>query len=105
MEQKREARVYQTPEIVDYGTLVDLPRARIDVPQVSVVIVTWNSGLELLDCLRSLAANPPSVAWEAIVVDNGSTDGSISRVRAELPWVRVIANTRNRGLPAANNQG
>ena len=74
-------------------------------PEVSVVIVTWNSGDELLACLRSLQANPPSVAWEAIVVDNGSSDGSIARLRQELPWARVIANQRNRGLAAANNQG
>lgn len=76
-----------------------------DRPELSVVIVTWNSGPELLACLRSLQYNPPTVAWEAIVVDNGSTDGSIARVREELPWVRVIANGHNRGLAAANNQG
>ena len=70
-----------------------------------MVIVTWNSGPELLTCLRSLQDNQPSVAWEAIVVDNGSTDGSIARVRSELPWVRVIANGRNRGLAGGNNQG
>src|SRR5579859_4171646 len=73
--------------------------------EVSVVIVTWNSGQPLLDCLHSLREHPPSAAWEAIVVDNGSTDGSLERVRAELPWVRVIANGHNRGLAAANNQG
>jgi GT2 family glycosyltransferase len=76
-----------------------------DQPHLSAVIVTWNSGPELLACLRSLQSNPPSVTWEAIVVDNGSTDGSIERIRAELPWVRVIANEHNRGLAAANNQG
>jgi GT2 family glycosyltransferase len=72
---------------------------------VSVVIVTWNSGQELLDCLRSLYAHPPSVAWQAIVVDNGSSDGSLERVRREHPAVRIIENRRNRGLAAANNQG
>lgn len=74
-------------------------------PDVSVVIVSWNSGQDLLTCLRSLRANPPAVPWEAIVVDNGSSDGSITRVGQELPWVRVIANGHNRGLAAANNQG
>jgi GT2 family glycosyltransferase len=73
--------------------------------EVSVVIVTWNSGRELLACLQSLQDNPPSVAWEAIVVDNGSTDGSIETLRAEFPWVRVITNAHNRGLAAGNNQG
>lgn len=74
-------------------------------PDVSVVIVSWNSGEDLLACLQSLQASPPSIPWEAIVVDNGSSDGSIARIRQELPWVRVIANVKNRGLAAANNQG
>src|SRR5579859_7663377 len=73
--------------------------------ELSVVIVTWNSGQVLLDCLRSLHENPPSVAWEVIVVDNGSSDGSLAAVRARHPWVRIIENPRNRGLAAANNQG
>lgn len=84
---------------------VDARVPAVDRPAVTVVIVTWNSGGELLGCLRSLQNNQPSVAWEAIVVDNGSTDGSIARVRSEFPWVRVIANGRNRGLAGGNNQG
>ena len=52
--------------------------------ELSVVIVAWNSGEDLLRCLQSLQTNPPSVEWEAIVVDNGSSDGSIERVRDEL---------------------
>src|SRR5947209_13226745 len=75
------------------------------VPVISVVVVTWTSGQELLNCIQSLHENPPSVGWEAIVVDNGSTDGSIDAVRPGFPHVRVIANARNRGLAAANNQG
>jgi GT2 family glycosyltransferase len=83
-----------------------MSEGRLDAPvQVSVVIVTWNAGTELLDCLRSLEANPPLVRWEAIVVDNASSDGSIGRARQEFPWARVIANPHNRGLAAANNQG
>jgi N-acetylglucosaminyl-diphospho-decaprenol L-rhamnosyltransferase len=70
-----------------------------------VVIVTWNAGPDLLRCLQSLQAGATATGWEAIVVDNGSTDGSIARVRAEFPAVRVIANARNRGLAAGNNQG
>jgi N-acetylglucosaminyl-diphospho-decaprenol L-rhamnosyltransferase len=69
------------------------------------VIVTWNSSDVILDCLESLKANPPSAPWEAIVVDNGSTDGTVELVGRSAPWVRVIANRTNRGLAAANNQG
>lgn len=74
-------------------------------PVVSVVIVTWNSRRVVADCLESLRVNPPSVPWEAVVVDNASTDGTVSSIRAVSPWTRVIANSSNRGLPAANNQG
>jgi GT2 family glycosyltransferase len=74
-------------------------------PLIAAVVVNWNGGTTVHDCLRSLANNPPSVPWEALLVDNGSSDGSLERVRAQLPWVRVIANVRNLGLAAANNQG
>jgi N-acetylglucosaminyl-diphospho-decaprenol L-rhamnosyltransferase len=76
-----------------------------DAAVISVVVVNWNGGDEVIACLRSLAAWPPSVAWEAILVDNASSDGSVERIRTELPWVRVIANARNVGLAAGNNQG
>src|SRR5207244_11483683 len=74
-------------------------------PCVSVVIVTWNSRDTVLDCLDALRTNPPSVPWEAVVVDNGSTDGTVNVIRHTAPWARVIANPENRGLAAANNQG
>jgi GT2 family glycosyltransferase len=74
-------------------------------PEISLVIVTWNSGNDLLRCLRSLQENAPAASWEAIVVDNGSTDRSVELAQAEFPWLRVIANRRNRGLAGANNQG
>ena len=72
---------------------------------VSVIIVNWNARDVLRDCLRSLERHPPPDPWEVIVVDNGSRDGSVEMLRDEMPWVRLIANQDNRGLPAANNQG
>jgi GT2 family glycosyltransferase len=74
-------------------------------PLISAVVVNWNGGDLVVDCLRSLHDHPPSVGWEAILVDNASSDGSVERIRAELPEVRVIANRRNLGLAAGNNQG
>lgn len=72
-------------------------------PVVSVVIVNWNSGRHLAALLESLAAQPAEPAWEAVVVDNASTDGS-----ADLPrraGVLVIRQPGNAGLAAANNIG
>lgn len=80
---------------------------------VSFVVVTWNSRGVVLDCLRSLAEHPASTPAEVVVVDNGSSDGTVAALAAAHPGrlegaeipVRVIANRTNRGLPAANNQG
>jgi GT2 family glycosyltransferase len=72
---------------------------------ISVVVVNWNGGDLVVDCLRSLHDCPPSLPWEAILVDNASSDDSVARIRAELPGVRVIANARNVRLAAGTNQG
>lgn len=74
-----------------------------DDPQVTVVIVNWNAGDALSDCVRSLRQHAP--AAEVIVVDNASSDGSVEAAGREHPDLRVIANATNRGLAAGNNQG
>ncbi len=74
------------------------------VPDVSVIIVNWNTCGLLRNCLRSIKDETRSV-HEIIVVDNASTDGSADMIRREFPDVRLIANGGNRGFAAANNQG
>jgi GT2 family glycosyltransferase len=76
-------------------------------PLVSVLIVNWNGGEVFKNCLDSLTKiDYPN--WELIVVDNGSTDGSMGLVdgksKFQIP-VRVVKNTRNLGFAVANNQG
>jgi len=79
--------------------------------ELSIVVVSWNVRDLLRRCLLSMSPDSPPLTGhhapgiEIIVVDNGSTDGSVEMVRAEFPTVRLIANTDNRGFPAANNQG
>jgi N-acetylglucosaminyl-diphospho-decaprenol L-rhamnosyltransferase len=80
-------------------------RGVADNPVVTAVVVTWNSASELPSLLDSLVANPPSVPWEVVVVDNGSADATVAAARRHPAGARVIANARNRGLAAANNQG
>ena len=72
---------------------------------VSVIIVNWNTRDILKDCLESVFSQTKGVTFEAIVVDNGSTDGSCEMVRRDFPQVVLIDNAENRGFAQANNQG
>ncbi len=72
-------------------------------PVLSIVIVNWNTRNLLRNCLTSVREETV-ISHEVWVVDNGSTDGSQAMVRKEFPEVRLIANQRNLGFAAANNQ-
>jgi GT2 family glycosyltransferase len=70
----------------------------------AVVIVNWN-GRRLLDaCLEAVFAQTPPPEL-VVVVDNGSTDGSVAYLRERWPGVRVVALERNVGVAAGNNAG
>jgi len=73
-------------------------------PEVSIVIVSWNGRRFLDDCLASVASQT-GVEWEAILVDNGSTDGTVDYVRDRYPWVRLVALQENRGFAGGSNVG
>ena len=74
------------------------------IPDVSIIIVSWNTRDVLRDCLHSIA-DQTTRAHEVIVVDNNSNDGTAEMVSREFPTVTLIANDTNRGFAAANNQG
>jgi GT2 family glycosyltransferase len=72
--------------------------------KVTVVVLNWNGGADTIECLESLA--PLSAAGHQIVmVDNGSTDGSLEQVRLNFTYVRVIDVGENRGFAGGNNVG
>ncbi len=71
---------------------------------ISIIIVNWNTRDLLRNCLRSIADTVQEVAYEIIVVDNASHDGSVLMLRQEFPAVIMIENQVNRGFAAANNQ-
>ena len=70
----------------------------------SVVIVNWNAGPALLDCLASVPAGGAGVL-ETIVVDNASSDGSLAAARERHPGVRVVETGANLGFAAGANRG
>ncbi|MBU0705404.1 MAG: glycosyltransferase family 2 protein [Chloroflexi bacterium] len=72
-------------------------------PKVSVVILNWNGRRYLDDCFTSLQAQTYA-DFEIILVDNGSTDGSVEWMAEHFPQVRMICNETNLGFAAGNNQ-
>lgn len=71
---------------------------------VSVVLITFNSARYLLRCAEGVAAQSHR-ELDVVVVDNASSDDSLSRARALFPDARFIANATNTGFSAAANQG
>lgn len=83
--------------------------ALYSVIQVSVVVVNWNRRELLRRCLASLATQRSS-AFEVVLVDNGSSDGSVEMAVAQYSSVpaftlTVVRNHENFGFCKANNQG
>jgi N-acetylglucosaminyl-diphospho-decaprenol L-rhamnosyltransferase len=74
-------------------------------PGVAIIIVAYNVREDLGRCLESLSTAPPETPHEIVVVDNASTDGTVSMVRELWPAVRLLTLERNVGFAAANNIG
>ncbi len=73
-------------------------------PDLSIVIVSYNTRDMLRDCLNSLHHATMSLSTEVYVVDNNSSDGSAAMVKSEFPEHCLIENCDNPGFARANNQ-
>ncbi len=69
-----------------------------DGHDVSVVVVAWNAADHIERCLASVRG------LETIVVDNGSTDGTVALVRERFPDA-VVIEQENKGMGGGNNAG
>ncbi|HEY1303484.1 MAG TPA: glycosyltransferase family 2 protein [Vicinamibacterales bacterium] len=74
-------------------------------PEIAAVLVNYNAGADLVLALQSLANDFAGRAWEAVVVDNASSDGSEGLVDAFAPQVRLLRNATNVGFGRGVNQG
>ena len=78
--------------------------ASTDGPLVTVVVLNWNGERLLPDCLDALAKQDlDQAAWQAWVVDNASSDGSLALLARDYPWVHVVRNPANLGFAGGNN--
>ncbi len=73
--------------------------------KLSIVIICWNDWKVIENCLRSIFEGKPTIEFEVIVSDNGSTDGSIGRIREQFPTVLLVENAANLGFARGNNAG
>jgi len=74
------------------------------MPEISIIIANWNGKHFLHDCLTSLRQQTFH-DFETILVDNGSSDGSVEYVRADFPEVRIVALDRNLGFTGGSLAG
>ncbi len=73
---------------------------------VSVIFPVHNGGTQPVDCVKSLyKSNYPKRFLEIIIIDNGSTDGSIIRIKKKYPEVKIITLKNNLGFAKAVNKG
>lgn len=75
------------------------------MPQLSIIIVNWNSKDYLQKCLQSISANTRGISVEIIVVDGASFDGCGEMLAREFPEVRFVQSNKNVGFAKANNLG
>ena len=75
-----------------------------DRPELSIIIVSWNTREILRTCLQTVHDNSTNLNIEVFVVDNNSSDHSADMVARDFPSCTLIRNETNRGFGPANNQ-
>ena len=78
--------------------------ARQAEKKVSIIVVNWNGQTFLEDCFGSLARQTYANR-EIILVDNGSTDASVSYVKEKFPEVKIVELRKNTGFTGGNAEG
>lgn len=86
---------------IDPARSAVFPAQNTIAPDLSIVIVTWNSERWIERCLRALPAACEGLSYEVVLYDNSSADGTLRLVNND---VRVFASSSNDGFAAASNR-
>ena len=76
----------------------------MEKPSVTVIVLNWNGKDLTIDCLESLQ-RVNYLNFNILVVDNGSTDGSVELLKEKFPEVSILVLEKNLGYAAGNNRG
>jgi GT2 family glycosyltransferase len=74
------------------------------MPRVDVVVLNWNGWQDTIACLESLQCQDYP-HFNLIVVDNGSTDGSVAHIRQVMPTLELVQTGANLGFGGGCNAG
>lgn len=72
-------------------------------PEVSIIILSFNTKDLTLKCLENIYSKLPSVSFDVFVVDNASIDDSVKAIKQKYPKVKLISLNENLGFGRANN--
>lgn len=76
------------------------------MPEISVIVVTWNSEKEIQSCAESVIKNAEAISTELIIVDNDSCDGTFDIInKIDFGNIHTYKNPSNNGFTRAVNQG
>jgi GT2 family glycosyltransferase len=72
---------------------------------VALILLNWNTPVHTADCILSLQQYCDAQLFDIIVVDNGSTDNSLTTLKGQFPSLIYIDNKANLGFAEGNNGG
>jgi GT2 family glycosyltransferase len=72
---------------------------------VAIILLNWNTPVHTANCINSLLTYCNKELFDILVTDNGSTDGSLSLLKAQFPDLVYIENKENLGFAEGNNRG
>lgn len=76
----------------------------LNYPKVAIIILNWNRKEDTIECLESLK-NITYSNYEILLIDNGSTDGSVECLKKRYPEIELVENETNLGYAEGNNVG
>lgn len=73
-------------------------------PELTIVLLNWNGYDDTKHCLESIYTKT-DVFFNVVLIDNGSIDNSVSKIRSLFPELKIIELPENIGYAAGNNVG